>query len=75
LAVEKGKHGVYTREITETLGIPADEEIRLRLAISNQKHLGWGIRGTLKVSYNGFEPLVIEEAELVFVKSDEAEKK
>ena len=71
MAVEKGKHGVYSRELTEVIPIPAGQDVHVHLAISNPTHLGWAFRGKLKITYNGIEPLVIDDAELVFVDIDE----
>ena len=69
-AVQKGKHGIYARNLAEGLTVPAGQDLHFRLAVSNPTHLGWGFRGSFKISYNGFEPLVIEDVQMVFVGSD-----
>lgn len=69
-AGEVGKHGVYMRELTTAaIGVTGGETMQIRLAIANEKHLGWGFRGKLEISYNGLDPLVINDAELAFVNS------
>ena len=70
LADESGKHGVYERTLSSTLlDVDGGDALRIRLAIVNEKHIGWGFRGKLEISYNGLDPLVVEDAELVFVSS------
>lgn len=72
LAGESGKHGIYERQLFPTaFGVNGGDELRIRLAIANEKHIGWGFRGKIEISYNGPNPLVIEDAELVFVSASQ----
>ncbi len=71
LAADGGKHGVYARELTKRYVVPALGDVRLRLTVANSKHVGWGFHGSVKLEYNGIEPLTIEDAQLVFVAADD----
>ena len=71
LAAAAGKHGIYARELSDEHVVPAASDVRIRLAVANSKHVGWGFHGTLKLEYNGLEPLTIEDAQLVFVAADD----
>ncbi len=70
LAAAEGKHGVYARVLSDEHIVAAASYVRIRLAIANSKHVGWGFHGRLKLEYNGLEPLTIEDAQLVFVAED-----
>lgn len=71
LTTTPGKHGVYKRILDEVQSIPADGSLRLTLSVANSLHIGHALRGTVVVRYNGAQPLIVNDVNMVFVKGQE----
>ncbi len=71
LADEPGKHGQYQHKLTEALELSSGDKAQIRLVINNSRHVGWGLRGIVRMRYNGLDPLIVADAHVLFV--DDAE--
>lgn len=59
--------GRYVHELLDTFQIPADSAVDIRLAIQNDEHLGYGLRGKLTLEYNVDQSLDVENTPVAFI--------
>jgi len=66
-AEDRESQGRYVHELPDTFQIPADTAIDIRLAIKNDEHLGYGLRGKLTLEYNIDQSLDVENTPVAFI--------
>ena len=67
LTATAGKHGNYSREMSGQFEIPAGASVDLQIAIADARHLGWGLKGTVRIEDRSGDYIEIENASLPFV--------
>ncbi len=67
LAQSADEQGSYTRRLPETVNVPANSSIDIRLAIENSDHVGYGLLGRLTLTYDVEQSVTIEDIAIPFV--------
>ena len=64
-----GKHGDYLRRLEPSYYVGAGNAADIKLAINNDEHLGYGLRGRLKVEIANGDPVIIDDVAIAFTAS------